>query len=96
MSGLLKNLSDLKIKAVENKIVMTVTSNERSSNNFVINVSGVVEEEIDLTLLISSVNKLPNNSYNVEVYKSTKGSLIAVFTSLDIDGLSILVSSKAE
>lgn len=96
MSGLLKNLSDLNISAVENKITMTVTAKEKSSNNFVLNVQGTIIEDTAVTLLMDSVNKLPNSSYNVELYKSSKGTLIAVFNSLNVDGLSILVSSKAE
>lgn len=96
MSSLLKNLSDLNISAVENKITMTVTAKEKSSNNFVLNVQGTIIEDTTITLLMDSVNKLPNSSYNVELYKSSKGTLIAVFNSLNVDGLSILVSSKAE
>jgi len=95
MSGLLKNLSDLNIKAIDGKITMTVTAKEKSSNNFILNVQGTINEDTDVTLLMDSVNKLPNSSYNVELFKSAKGTLIAVFNSLNIDGLSILVSSKA-
>ena len=95
MSGLLKNLSDLNIKAENNKITLTVTAQEKSSNNFVLNVNGTINEETDVTLLMDSVNKLPNASYNVELYKSSKGTIIAVFNSLKVDGLDIIVSSKA-
>lgn len=95
MSGLLKNLSDLNIKAENDKITMTVTAKEKSSNNFVLNMQGTINEDTDVTLLMDSVNKLPNGSYEVELYKSSKGTLIAVFNSKDVDGLDILVSSKA-
>ena len=96
MSGLLKNLSDLKIKGAENKITMTVTAGEKSSNNFVLNTTGTINEDIEVTLLMDSVNKLPASSYKVDIFKSGKGTLIAVFNSSNVDGLNILVSSKAE
>jgi len=95
MSGLLKNLTDLKINTKDNDITLTVTSKEKSSNNFSITTEGETIEDITMLLLMDSVNKLPSSDYKVQIFKSSKGSLVAVFESIDVDGLRILVSSKA-
>jgi hypothetical protein len=95
MSGLLKNLTDLKIEAKDDKINLTVTAKEKSSNNFSITADGEIIEELSMLLLMDSVNKLPSSDYKVQIFKSSKGSLVAVFESIDVDGLKILVSSKA-
>jgi len=96
MSGLLKNLSDLKIDGSNGKVTLMVTSKEKSSNNFTLNVNGTVQEDTSMLLLMDSVNKLPSSSYNVSVYKSAKGSLVSVFSSVNVDGLDIIISAKAE
>jgi hypothetical protein len=95
MSGLLKNLSDLKIVGSGSTVTLTVTSKEKSSNNFSINIDGEVNEDTSLLLLMDAVNKLPASSYTVHVFKSAKGSLVTVFESTNVDGLKILVSAKA-
>jgi len=95
MSGLLKSLSDLSIEAKDGAIKVTVKSKEKSSNNFSINVQGDIIEELSMLLLMDSVNKLPASDYKVQIFKSSKGSLVSVFESIDVDGLKILVSSKA-
>jgi hypothetical protein len=95
MSGLLKNLSDLKIEAKDGEVTLTVTAKERSSNNFSVTIDGEVGEELTMLLLMDSINKLPSSDYKVHIFKSSKGSLVAVFESEDVDGLRILVSSKA-
>jgi len=95
MSGLLKNLTDLKIEAIGDNIKLTVTAKEKSSNNFSVSAKGEVIEELSMLLLMDSVNKLPGSDYKVQIFKSSKGSLVAVFESTDVDGLRILVSSKA-
>jgi len=95
MSGLLKNLTDLKIEAIGDDIKLTVTAKEKSSNNFSVSAKGEIIEELSMLLLMDSVNKLPASDYKVQIFKSSKGSLVAVFESTDVDGLRILVSSKA-
>ena len=98
MSGLLKDLSDLEISGnTENpeNILLTVKSKEKSSNNFTMNLTGTVNENASMLLLIDIVNKLPSSAYNVNIYKSVKGSLIAIFSSINVDGLEIVLASKA-
>jgi hypothetical protein len=95
MSGLLKSLSDLKIESDGDNVKLMVTSKEKSSNNFTLNVTGEVNEETSMLLLMDSVNKLPNSGYKVRIFKSAKGGLVAVFNSTNVDGLDILISSKA-
>jgi len=95
MCSLRRNLSDLKIISKNNKIILSVTSIEKSSDSFNINIQGECEDDSEMTLLIDSVNKLPISDYSVDIFKSEKGSLVAVFSSLDIDTLDIILTSKA-
>jgi hypothetical protein len=95
MSGLLKNLTDLKIETANGKIELKVTSKEKSSNNFSIVTEGEIVEDTSMLLLMDSINKLPSSDYRVHIYKSSKGSLVGVFESQDVNGLRILVSAKA-
>jgi len=97
-SSVLKDLSDLIISgnSDESKVEVRVTSKEKSSNSFKIMLDGNVNEEvIKITLVMDYINKLPASDYSVQVYKSSKGSLVAVFESKNIDGLDIIISSKA-
>jgi hypothetical protein len=95
MSGLLKELSDLKISSTDGKVSIAVTSKEKSSNNYTVTVEGKAEEDINMLLVMDAVKKLPNSSYDVSIHKSKKGSLVAVFKSTGVDGLSIVLSAKA-
>ena len=95
MSGLLKELSDLKISSVDGKINLTVTSKEKSSNNYSVDVEGTSNEEVSMLLIMDVVKKLPNSGFKVAVYKSSKGSLVAVFTSTGVPGLDIVLAAKA-
>ena len=95
MSGLLKDLSDLEITSVDDKITLTVTSTEKSSNNFVLDMNGTTTEDIKMSLIMDVVSKLPADGFNVAIYKSEKGSLVAVFSSIKVEGLDIVISSKA-
>jgi len=95
MSSLLKELSDLKIIAKDGEIGLLVTSVEKSSNTYKLNIQGKINEELEMTLLMDSVNKLPISDYEVSIVKSKKGSLVAIFTSLDVSGLDIVLTSKA-
>lgn len=96
MSGLLKDLSDLQITSdTEGNVTLKVTSKEKSSNNYSITLEGTVAEAVDMTLVMDVVNKLPASEFNVTIYKSKKGSLVAVFDSVNVDGLSIVISAKA-
>ena len=42
-----------------------------------------------------TVKKLPNSGFKVSVYKSAKGSLVAVFNSTGVEGLDIVLAAKA-
>jgi hypothetical protein len=99
MSGLLKNLSDLKINAGSESAHITVTSKEKSANSYDIKIPVIpvnTAEDIEVTLLMDNINKLPASDYEVQVYRSQKGGLITVFTSLNVDGLDIIISAKAD
>ena len=93
VSGVLKDLTDLNIESKEN-ITLTVQGKEKSTNNIAITLNGVVNEETELKVVMSNVNKLPSSSYNVSVFKSQKGSLIALFESQSVDGLAIVIAAK--
>lgn len=95
MSGLLKDLSDLNITSDGDTVTVKVTSKEKSSNNYSITLPAEVAEGIDMTLVMDVVNKLPASDFKVTIYKSKKGSLVAVFDSVNVDGLSIVISAKA-
>jgi len=95
MSGLLKDLNNLDIKSVDGKITVTTRSNEKSSNDFVINFDGESTGDNSITLDMSLVNKLPSSDFNVKVYKSAKGTLVSVFESTTVPGLKVVVSAKA-
>lgn len=95
MSGLLKELSDLVITGENGDINLTVTSKEKSSNNYSVKVDGNSEEDISMSLVMDVVRKLPNSGYDVTIHKSKKGSLVAVFNSTGVEGLKIVLSAKA-
>ena len=97
MSGLLKDLSDLEVSSVDGSddVTLKVTSKEKSSNNYSITVPGTVSEAINLILVMDNVNKLPASEFKVTIHKSKKGSLVAVFESVNVDGLNIVISAKA-
>ncbi len=95
MSGLLKELSDLVITSENGEVKLTVTSKEKSSNNYSVKVLGESTEDISMSLVMDVVRKLPNSGYEVSIHKSKKGSLVAVFKSTGVDGLSIVLSAKA-
>ena len=96
MSGLLKDLSDLVITTDNGEIQLKVTSKEKSSNNFSLNMDGTITEEITMNLVMDIVNKLPASAFNVSIFKSKKGSLVSVFDSINVEGLSIVIAAKAE
>jgi len=95
MNGLLKELSDLVIESKDGEITLSVTSKERSSNNYSVNVPGEVIEEVQMSLIMDIIKKLPNSGFKVSVYKSSKGSLVAVFSSTGVEGLNIVIAAKA-
>lgn len=95
MSGLLKDLSDLVITSNASNVNVTVTSKERSSNNYSVNFVGTVNEETSMSLVMDVVNKLPSSAFTVTIYKSKKGSLVSVFESIYVPGLSVVLSAKA-
>jgi len=95
MSGLLKDLSDLVITSDGNDISIVVTSKERSSNNYTVQLEGNSTENISLTMVMEVISKLPASDFEVSVYKSKKGSLVAVFDSVNVDGLSLIIAAKA-
>lgn len=94
VSGVLKDLTDLSIETKDDAIVVTVQGKEKSSNNIAIKLAGEVLGEVSLKIVMANINKLPNGSYNVSVYKSAKGSLITVFQSQGVDGLNIVIAAK--
>jgi len=95
MSGLLKDLTDLIISSEDGQISLEVTSKEKSSNNYSVDVQGNIIEEVSMSLIMDVVKKLPNSGFKVSVYKSSKGSLVAVFTSTGVEGLNIVLAAKA-
>lgn len=94
VAGVLKDLTDLNVQTEDGAVVLTVQGKEKSSNNIAIKFPAEVFEETQLKVVMSNVNKLPNGSYNVGVYKSAKGSLICLFESQGVDGLSIVIAAK--
>lgn len=97
VSGVLKDLTELSIKSEKGEsdvITLTAQGKEKSSNNIAIKFNGVVEEEVELKIVMSNLAKIPNTSYKVSVYKSSKGSLITLFESVEVDGLKIIISAK--
>lgn len=95
MSGLLKELSDLVISSKDGKTNLSVTSKEKSSNSYSVDVDGSSAEDVSMSLNMDIVKKLPNSGFNVAVYKSSKGSLVAVFTSTGVPGLDLVLAAKA-
>jgi hypothetical protein len=95
MSGLLKELSDLVISSENGNINIAVTSKEKSSNNYSVSVEGTSEDDIEMSLVMDAVKKLPNSGYKISIHRSKKGSLVAVFKSTGVEGLSIVLSAKA-
>jgi hypothetical protein len=96
MSGLLKDLTDLVISSEGGEITLEVTSKEKSSNNYSVNVvESTINEEVSMSLIMDVVKKLPNSGFKVSVYKSAKGSLVAVFESTGVEGLNIVLAAKA-
>ena len=95
MSSLLKELSDLVISSEDGKINLSVTSKEKSSNNYSVDVEGNIIEEVSMSLIMDIVKKLPNSGFKVSVYKSSKGSLVAVFTSTGVEGLDLVLAAKS-
>jgi hypothetical protein len=98
MSGLLKDLSELNLSGSnegKDKVTLKVTSKEKSSNNYSIILDGEVNENVDMTLIMDVVNKLPASEFKVTIYKSKKGSLVSVWDSVNVEGLSIIISAKA-
>jgi len=96
MSGLLKELSNLVISSVDGQTSLVVKSKEKSSNNYTMQTEGTAKEDISMILVMDVVKKLPNSSYEVSIHKSKKGSLVAVFKSTNVDGLSLILSAKAD
>ena len=96
MSGLLKELSDLIITSSSAGISLMVTSKERSANNYTSVVQGDVQEETSMALVMDTINKLPASNFKVSIYKSSKGTPIALFESTNVEGLSIIVAAKAD
>ena len=47
-----------------------------------------------MEIVMSNINKLPNSSYTVSMYRSAKGSLISLFESQGVDGLTIVIAGK--
>ena len=95
MKSLLNNLSDLVITSSGTNIELKVTSKEKSSNNYKIDLEGTSTEDINMIIFMDSINKLPASDFKVKIFKSSKGSLIAVFESVNVPGLTIVLSAKA-
>jgi len=95
MSSVLKDLLNLEIYTEDGMVNLKVTSKEKSSNNFVINLPGNVSEDFDMVISIDIINKLPGSSFKVGIYKSAKGTLIAILESTTVDGLEIILAAKA-
>ena len=94
VAGVLKDLTDLNVQTEDGAVVLTVQGKEKSSNNIAIKFPAEVFEETQLKVVMSNINKLPGGSYNVSVFKSAKGSLICLFESQGVDGLSIVIAAK--
>jgi len=95
MSDLLKELSDLSISTLDGEVLLSVTSKEKSSNKFSQKVQGEVLEDVNMLLVMDVIKKLPNSGFNVSIYKSKKGSLVSVFESTGVEGLSVVIAAKA-
>lgn len=94
VSGVLKDLTDLSIETADESVVVTAQGKEKSSNNIAIKLNAEVLGEVSLKIVMANINKLPNGSYNVSIYKSAKGSLITLFQSQGVDGLNIVIAAK--
>jgi len=94
MSSLLKELSDLEFTSKDNSLNITTKSTEKSSNNY--NISKEAEgEDLSIILNMDIVNKVPSLDYKVSVYRSSKGSLVALFESTTVEGIEIIIAPKA-
>jgi len=95
MSNLLRDSKDLLIESMNDKVTITLKSEERSSNTYTIEIDGSTDENTRLVLPVENFNKLIPSGYNVSIYKSKKGSLVSVFSSTSVEGLSISIAPKA-
>lgn len=97
MSVTLKDLSDLVITTSTSNVDLMVTSKERSSNNYkvVLDANEGTKAGISMILIMDIINKLPASDYEVTVYRSKKGGLVALFSSVNVPGLDLVVSAKA-
>jgi hypothetical protein len=95
MSGVLKDLTDMVVESQDGKILVSLQGKERSSNSYNIEFEGSSTENNKMVMVMDLINKLPNSSFKVNVYKSKKGSLVAIFDSTDVEGLSIVVAAKS-
>lgn len=94
MANVLKDLSDLVISSTD-VIKIKVTSKEQSSNNYVLEFKGDISENVEMIINMDSIAKLPSSSYKVTIYKSQKGSLVAMFDSINVPALSIIIAAKS-
>ncbi len=95
VSGILKDLTDLNVKCnTAGTVELTVQGKEKSSNSISSELSANIVTDETFKIVMANLNKIPLGAYNVEIYKSAKGSLITIFVSQDVDGLEIVIAAK--
>lgn len=95
-SALLKGLDDFVIKCSGEETVIEIRGDEKSSNSFEISVPAKVAVDIEFTLSMANVSKIPAGDYSVTLNRNPKGNIVTIFTHKTIEGLDIVISGKAE
>jgi hypothetical protein len=87
--------SDLVVKGSDNVISLIAQSKEKSSNKYEVSLDGSTVENVEMIIPMEMINRIPNGSYDMKVYKSAKGSLVSILEDKDRPGLSIVVSARS-
>lgn len=88
-SNALKNLPNLIVK-LSTEAEFLISGNEKSSNSY--STKGEGKGEVEFSMSLNDLKKIPNGNFDVEVYQNKKGSLVMILNSEDIDGLRIVSS----
>lgn len=96
-SNTLKDLPNLHISssgAGASEIMLKISGHEKTSNSYTTTIEAETTEEFNIIVTLAMLKKIPNGDFNVDVYKSKKGSKVLVFSSKNIESLEIILSVK--
>jgi len=97
MSGLLKSMIIFRLTGNGSDVVVSLEGTEKSSNNYAVTFDDEASSsEFVMDVNMSNINKLPGSDYDVTVHRSTKGSIIVVFSSINVPGLNIFCTEKVK